>query len=269
YLSSIQVVNNQLTTLSVSNLPSLQNIHVPNNQLSNYSIINCPNLQTLTLNNNLITSVNISDFPNLLTLQCDNNLISSITLNNNIGLKNIVANNNQLSDISFFEAPNLENLYINNNLFTNINLGLNPQLGNFDFSYNPYLTHFNIKNGNHNYSQGAFPQFSNTPNLLYICADDDEATMLPVLLNFYNQPNVVINSYCNFVPGGIYYTIQGNFKLDVNGDGCDTADPAKAFPKFNISGNSGTGMFIGNQTGNYSVPVFTGSHIITPVLENP
>lgn len=268
-LQSIHVANNNLTTLSLNNLNSLQALSFANNQLSNFSITNTPSLQSLSCSGNQLVSVDISNFSNLVTLECNNNLITTLTLNNNNNLLNITASNNKLATIPFGGAPNLMNLYIDNNLFTTIDVGQLTQLGNFNFSNNPNLISFNIKNGKNNYTQGATPYFSNTPNLSYICVDDFELGMINALLNYYNQPNVVLNSYCSFTPGGNFYTIQGNTKHDFNNNGCDINDPVKAFQKFSITNAFNSGNMIANASGNYSIPVQSGNHTITPVLENP
>ena len=268
-LQVIHVANNNLTALSVNNLNSLQNLTITNNQLTNFSVTNTPNLQTLSCSGNQLTLVDISNFPNLITLECNNNLITTLALNNNNNLGNISASNNQLTTIPFGEAPNLSNLYINNNLFTTIDVGQLTQLGNFNFSNNPNLISFNIKNGKHNYTQNAIPIFSNTPNLKYICVDDFELGMIYSLINYYNQSNVVLSSYCSFTPGGNFHTIQGSTKYDINNNGCDINDPAKAFQKFSITNSINSGNMIASASGNYSIPVNTGSHTITPILENP
>lgn len=267
-LQAIHVGNNNLTSLSISNLNSLQALSVSNNQLANFSITNTPNLQSLSCSGNQLASLDISNLPSLITLECNNNLITTITLNNN-NLLNISASNNKLTSINFPGAPNLTNLYIDHNLFTTIDVGQLPQLGNFNFSYNPNLVSFNIKNGKNNYAQGATPYFSNTPNLSYICVDDFELGMINALLNYYNQPNVVLNSYCNFTPGGNFYMIQGSTTYDFNNNGCDVSDPKKSFQKFLITNGFNSGNMIANASGNYSIPVQSGSHTITPVLENP
>lgn len=265
----IHAANNNLTTVSVDNLSSLENLTIANNHLTSFSVTNTPNLQTLSCSGNQLTSVDISNFPNLMTLECNNNLITSLILNNNNSLLNIQATNNKLTTVAFEQAPNLSNLYLKNNLFTTIDAGQLTGLNNFDFSDNPNLISFNIKNGKNNYAQGATPIFSNTPSLSYICADDFEKAMIGALINWYNQPNVVINAYCSFTPGGNFYTIQGNTKYDINNNGCDANDPAKAFQKFLITNTSNSGNIITNASGNYSIPVQAGNHVITPVLENP
>lgn len=268
-LTAILVINNQISSLSINNLSSLQAISFANNQISNFSITNCPNLQQLDCSGNQLTAIDVSNFADLVTLQCYNNLIASINLYNNNNLLNIIGYNNLLSNINLVEAPNLINLRIFNNSFTQIDVSEQTQLNDFNCSNNPNLISINLKNGINNYNQGSIINFSNTPNLQYICVDDFEIATTSSLLNYYNQSNVVVNSYCSFTPGGTFYTIEGNTKYDINNNGCDVSDPKKAFQKFNISGASGSGSLISNSLGEYSIPVQAGSHTITPVLENP
>ncbi|MDF2553467.1 MAG: C-terminal target protein [Chryseobacterium sp.] len=268
-LEVMNVSNNSLTTLSLNNLSGLKTISFANNQVSAFSATNVPSLQILSCSTNQLATLDISIFPNLKNLECNNNLLTTLTLNNNNYLLSIVAANNQLSTLSLGAAPILSSLYINNNLFTTIDAGQLTQLSYFDFSNNPNLINFNIKNGKHNYAQNAVPIFSNTPNLQYICVDDFELGMINALVNYYNQPNVVLNSYCSFTPGGTFYTIQGNTKYDSDNNGCDINDPAKAFQQFSITNSLNSGNMIANASGNYSIPVQAGNHTITPVLENP
>lgn len=268
-IESINLANNSLTTLSLNNLSNLKVISFANNQVSTFSATNVPNLQILTCTGNQLVALDISIFPNLKNLECNNNLITTLTLNNNNDLLTIFAANNQLSTISLDEAPILSSLYINNNLFTTIDAGQLTQLSNFDFSNNPNLISFNIKNGKHNYAQNAVPIFSNTPNLKYICVDDFELGMINALVTYYNQPNVVLSSYCSFTPGGNFHTIQGSTKYDFNNNSCDINDPAKAFQKFSITNSLNSGNMVASASGNYSIPVQAGNHTITPILENP
>ncbi|WP_449386693.1 DUF7619 domain-containing protein [Chryseobacterium lineare] len=261
--------SNALTNLQITGLSYLQSLSVRNNSLTYLSVSNLNSIHTLDIVNNQLESIDISGLPNLVTLECNNNLLTTIILNNNNSLLNIQAANNKLTTVAFEEAPNLSNLYLKNNLFTTIDAGQLTGLNNFDFSNNPNLISFNIKNGKDNYAQGATPMFSNTPSLSYICADDFEKAMIGALINWYNQPNVVINAYCSFTPGGNFYTIQGNTKYDINNNGCDANDPAKAFQKFLITNSANSGNIITNASGNYSIPVQAGNHVITPVLENP
>ncbi|MBK8627286.1 MAG: T9SS type A sorting domain-containing protein [Saprospiraceae bacterium] len=69
--------------------------------------------------------------------------------------------------------------------------------------------------------------------------------------------------------GGTFYSIEGQNKYDINGNGCDTQDIKLPNFKYNITNGNISGSFVSNSTGNYSIPVQEGTHIITPILQHP
>ena len=129
------------------------------------------------------------------------------------------------------------------------------------------LNTMNLKNNNPN-SWLTLDFFSND-FISYICADDEDVTFVKnrALLYAYNYCNV--NSYCSFVPGGTFYTLQGNNKFDTNTDGCDASDPVLSNLRYNITNGTVSGSMISNNSGNYSIPLQAGTHTITPQLEIP
>src|SRR5690606_5872068 len=84
----------------------------------------------------------------------------------------------------------------------------------------------------------------------------------------YNS-SIAVNSYCSFVTGGTYYTTQGATKYDHDTSGCTGSDPFTPLQKFNFTSGIVSGSITANNSGNYTIPVQAGTHIITPVLENP
>jgi uncharacterized repeat protein (TIGR01451 family) len=111
--------------------------------------------------------------------------------------------------------------------------------------------------------------FNNNPILLYICADEGEMTDLQTQVDQLGYVNCQVNSYCSFSPGGVFYTIQGTTKLDANTNGCDASDLGYANLKYNITNGTSTGSVVSDTSGNYSLSVTSGSHTVTPALENP
>lgn len=128
------------------------------------------------------------------------------------------------------------------------------------------LKSLNIKNNNPN-SWLTLDFFSND-QLTYICADEEDLTLVKSKARFYAYNYCNVNSYCSFTPGGIFYKIQGNNKFDNNTNGCDLNDPILPSIKYNITNGSVNGSFISNNSGNYSIPVQAGTHTLMPVLEN-
>lgn len=135
------------------------------------------------------------------------------------------------------------------------------------YCQNNQLIGMNLKNNN--IDSWLQLDFFNNDFIKYICTDEEDVAFVKnrALLYPYNYCNV--NSYCNFNPGGIYYTVQGNQKIDLNNNGCDATDTAYANLKFNITNGTISGSLISNASGNYAVQVSAGTHTITPQFENP
>lgn len=254
---------NNLTSLNVSNINSLISINISQNNIPNLNLGNLPNLETIVCSANVLTNLNLLNSPKLKSLEASFNNLAFINLSQNPLLNYIRLTNNQLTNLDLSTAPQLTTLNVSDNLLTSLDIRHNVLLSSFIVQNNNLQTLF-IKNGKPNNVN-----FSNNPNISYICCDDSDINLVTNALNSYGYSNVTLNSYCSFTPGGTSYTIQGNTKYDNNNNGCDVNDLNKAFQKFNVTGSAGTGNIIANASGNYSIPVSSGSHTIVPVLENP
>ena len=164
------------------------------------------------------------------------------------------------------EFKNLKYFNCTTNQITDVDVSGLQQLRILHCQANDLNT-MNLKNNNPN-SWLTLDFFSND-FISYICADDEDVTFVKnrALLYAYNYCNV--NSYCSFVPGGTFYTLQGNNKFDTNTDGCDANDPVLSNLKYNIINGTISGSMISNNSGNYSIPLQAGTHTITPQLEIP
>ncbi len=133
------------------------------------------------------------------------------------------------------------------------------------------LTSLFIKNTKISYDPvGIFDfEFSNNLNLQYIYVNEKQLVEVQNKINEYGYTNCHVNTYCSFVPGGEYYTIQGNTKLDSNNNGCDAADIVYPNLKFSISDETSTGNLISDLSGNYSINVQAGIHTISAVIARP
>jgi len=138
-------------------------------------------------------------------------------------------------------------------------------------SYNQ-LEYINLKNGT---NENAV-EINGNQTLKYICIDESQRNQVyQVLVNtsyfpeyFWYPGQVVLGTYCNFQPGGLTYTIQGNTKFDFNTNGCDASDIS--FPmKYAITDGTISGDFISNSSGAYHEQVPSGAYTITPMLEEP
>lgn len=278
-----------LTSIDISNSPLLYRLDIENcYTLSSVNLQGCNQLYDLDIFMANLNSINLSDLPGLYSADIQLSKLYNIYLNNNTNLNSLNLSINNLQSLPVNQTPNLKYLNIynnkfisqdfssftklegvtcNSNKFTSLNFSQNANLVLFSCDSNPYLQSLFIKNGINNFTQNNNSTFSNTPNLVYICADESEISNVNALLP--SGSSCVLNSYCSFTPGGTFYTIQGNTKYDSNNNGCDINDLNKAFQKFDITNGTVSGGLIANNLGNHSIAVVSGSHTITPIIENP
>lgn len=284
-LRSLNCSGNKLTNLNITAFLSLEYLEYSDNKLGNFNVTKFPNLidlscgqtetTSLDLNGltklvrlstefNKITNLDLTGLINLKYLSCSDNLLSSLDLKTLEKLEYLSFGNNQLTDIDLKSSPNLKHIDFFNTQLKTINLSECSNLESMYIYENPLLESIFIKNGS---IENEYFLASN-PNLRYICADEDQITQVENVFKDSGHVNFTVNSFCSFVPGGIFYTIQGNNRIDMNGNGCDLLDiPAEAI-KLNMSDGTKTGSVITDNTGNYSVKIQEGNYSITPVLEN-
>jgi hypothetical protein len=241
-LKSLYCSDNNMVNINVSALSNLNEFRCENNQLSSLNVSGCINLIYLWLENNQLTSIDISNLTNLEHLYCGSNQFSSLDVSNLQNLNVLFCENNNITSLDLSQNSNLWALWCHNN----------------------QIEYLNIKNGYSSLNQPEFIILNNP--LQYVCVDSFEIDYVQQHIDMMGLTNTCsVNSYCTFSPGGTFYTIQGNSKLDSNVNGCDVNDLSYPNLKLSISDGTNTGLLISN----YSIPVQAGSYTITPILENP
>ncbi len=268
-LQSLDCRNNQITALNLSGLGNLQVLNCNSNQLTSLDATQSPNLNQLACNNNLFTNLDLSTYTNLTYLSCGNTQLSSVDVSNLVNLNIFYFYGSQQSTLNMDNLTNLTGFYCYNSNLTSIDVSHSTNLvfNNFTLSNNQSLTYLNMKNG----MVLGVPTINYCPNLLYVCAEEGILTSVGVALfdiTTTNNPNVQINSYCSFVPGGNYNTISGTCTFDSNNNGCDTSDVLPHQIRLNITDGTNIGATFGNDTGNYAFYVGTGNFQVTPEIEN-
>lgn len=255
--------DNDISSINLATLPNLKTLSISQNNLTTLDVGNLQFLEKLTCSHNQLTTINFQNNPKVNYLEASNNLFTTLNLSPLPLLNYLRLANNQITSINLAQAPLLQTLIIDNNLLTTFDITQNYHLQSMILSGNNLQSMF-LKNGRNN-----APSFNNNQNISYICCDEGEISFVANALTAYGYNNVTLNSYCSFTPGGTYYTIKGNTKYDENNNGCDPNDLNKAFQKFSVTGGGTTGNMIADSSGNYSIPVISGSHTITPIVENP
>jgi len=268
YFNNLSILGcsfNSLTSLDLSYLSKLKELYCSYNQLTSLDINHLVNLKTVLCRNNQIETLIIDNLSNLEILLLDNNKIKSLDVSKSEKILGIDCSYNEITTMETGSLNELDFLYCNGNQFTILDISKFPKLDAFTCSNNPELNSLFIKNG----KKERYLDFSDNPNLKYICVDESQSLEVQDLVTQYNYSNVEINSYCSFSPGGTTYTINGNSTLDSNNNGCDVLDVTFPNMRFSVSDGIQTSTMVSDNTGNYSIKVQEGNYNITPIVENP
>lgn len=275
-LTTLVCRSSQLNSLDMSGFINLNNLDCSLNRLTSIDLRGINKLEYLNCSSNLLTSIDLTGVTELKNLKCNNNYLTSLDLSANLtGISSgLDCSHNLLTSIIFPSFIIDEGVNLSYNLLNTIVLPLST-FYYFNCSNNKNLISIFMKNSTPEYFDESFNyqtdenfKISNCPNLIYICIKDKSITRAQNLINNLGYTNCQVNSYCSFVPGGTFYTTQGNQKLDSNSNGCDALDNIIPNLKFSITDGVTIGSLISNSTGNYSIPVQAGSYTITPILEN-
>jgi uncharacterized repeat protein (TIGR01451 family) len=263
-LTYLTAANFPLSSSNANLFSSLNKLATDNTPIGNFNYGAIPSLTNLYCNNTNLTSLNLTNLTNLTSLACENNQLTSLDLSPLLHLQQTSIKNNPISNLILGNFPDLFIFNCGNNNFTSIDMSNYPLLNSFYCNNSTVLTTINVKNGTNGSNN-----FSNCPNLNYICADEGEIASIQTNINTYGYSNCHVNSYCTFTPGGAFYTIQGTSRFDANGNGCDATD--FTIPNFKLNFTSGTASanLIPDTSGNYRYDVQAGTHTFAPVFENP
>jgi len=270
---SLNVSGSNISSLiGIEYFSGLNDLNCSNNHLN--SIVYGSIFQiTLNCSNNQLTSFDFSNFNYPLFLNCANNLITSFDFSTLQYALSLSCSNNPLTSIETGSYHGLISLGCSNTTATIIDISGNNGCEYFTCNNNNNLTALLIKDAvdvdaDMGDMWSSF-DFANNPNLHYLCVSENRITTAQNRVNQYGYTNCVVNSYCSFTPGGIFYTINGAAQFDLNNNGCDPSDNNIPFIKFSISNESIYGTFMANASGNYSIPVQAATHVVTPLIENP
>lgn len=261
-LVGIDCQHNQITALDLTGLSHLTSLSCTNNQITALEVSSVSHLEYLYCGHNQLTSLDVSGLSHLISVDCTNNQLTVFNVTNTPHLNLIFANYNQITVLDLSTCANLQTLLCTDNLLTILDVSTCHFL-QYLFCDNNVLNTLILKNGtNEDF------HLSGNPTLQYICADEGFETETVQML-IAAIPTCHVNSYCSFVPGGVFYTLQGTSHFDSNLNGCDVSDPFYPNFKVNISDGALTSTIISNYYGHYQYAVQTLTQTLTPVLENP
>jgi len=265
-LINLRCANNEISNLDLLGL-KLVHLNVSGNKLSALNLDDKVELETLRFENNPLLNIDLGklNMPNLDFLECGNTGITKFDISKFKKLTMLSCPALNLEELDLTNLNFIEYLICSSNKFKKLDVSNLSNLKSFNFDWNPLLETVFMKNGS--IENEIF--MNETPNLKYICADDDQLSEVQSILSYYNYNNCLVNSYCFFEPGGESYSIQLTNRNDLNNNGCDALDIPASFLKFKIDNGIKSGNFISNEAGKYDAKVVAGKYKVTPIFENP
>lgn len=279
-LTSLSCSDNQLTALNLNGLDQLKHLYISDNSITGIDLTHVPLLNYLVCSNNPIASLDLTANPLLMTLHCENTAIGALdvsmlpelemlrcggpTFSSLVPASGIndlfIADSPLLAALDLTTATALAWLHLYANSITTLDLSNCPNLMNVGIIEAPNLTYINAKNG--------FPNIDiivgNAPNLAYICADEQNIAYVQS-----SVPGVMVNSYCSFVPGGMYNTISGMVRFDGNGNGCDANDSIAPMARVALNDGVNQGVTLLNNQSGYQFFTGAGTFNLSVVVEEP
>jgi len=125
-LKELYCQNNNLSSLAISNLTSLELLFCRSNQLTEIDISQNTALKVLVLDDNLLTSVELSANTALETINVSDNVLNTLDVTLNTNLIGLTTNNVGLNTIDLSQNVLLETLSAAENELTKIDLSNNP-----------------------------------------------------------------------------------------------------------------------------------------------
>lgn len=124
----------------LNQFPQLQSLSLYNNQITQVSIQNLPGLRHINLAKNSLKTIELTGLPALEELYVFNNKLTDLALNHLPKLKLLKANENQLLAFTYSELPELEKIYLFNNKIVTLDIYHLPQMHYMDCRQNPMPT---------------------------------------------------------------------------------------------------------------------------------
>mgnify|MGYP001040130439 CR=1 FL=1 len=121
-LTKLDVYNNQLTSLDVSNNVNLTELDASYNQLTNLDVSENVKLEKLYVSSNQLTSLDVSKNINLTELMVHDNQLTSLDVSKNTNLTELRVYDNQLTSLDVGKNSNLTILHASSNQLTSLKM---------------------------------------------------------------------------------------------------------------------------------------------------
>lgn len=197
-LTSLSCNNNLIASLDVSMHPQLSSLGCGSNQMSSLVLDSAQPLTWLDYSNNPLPNINPSVYTSLETLSCSNVGCTSLDLSGFTALKYLYCSGNLFTSLATDDLINLEFMEMRNSQLTDLDLSHSPNLSYIHIADNALLESINLHNGAIVDYSGE-NDFTNNPNLDYICVDEGEQESLQGYFEDNELTVPVINTACSIM----------------------------------------------------------------------
>lgn len=173
-LTSLNCLDNNLTSIDVSQNIALEYLNVGFNSLTSLNVSNNTNLFYLGAYVNSISSLDVSQNTELIGLEVYGNMLTSIDVSQNEDLEGLEVQENQLTSLNLGSLAFLGELYCNDNLLTSLDVSQNTGLYEI-YCHDNLLEELNVANGVN--SEG-YVDATNNSGLICIQVDDETESNL-------------------------------------------------------------------------------------------
>jgi uncharacterized repeat protein (TIGR01451 family) len=263
-LEYLKCSSNQLSSLDVSGLTSLESLECLYKQLSSLNVSGLTRLEELGCQVNQLTSLNVNGCTSLKSLNCTSNQLTSLDIRQCAKLESLGCGYNQLYSIDINEGMSLIDMSVNNNQLTTLDLSTCRKLLYLNVASNKLLKSIYLKNDGRVNSI----ILGYCPDLRFVCADENEISLIQQHLAFIGNANVIVNSFCSTTLDGAHYNLQCNAKYDADNNGCSPSEGTFPNLKIKIKNAIDSGYAISDAQGNFAMVLDSGTYTITPFLPN-
>ena len=227
-ITDLDVSKNAIADLTgIEDFIALQTLNVSDNNLLAIDVTENINLVDLNISNNQLTDVDVLNNTAIVVFNCSSNSISSLDLVNNVNLSNLDISSNIFTSFLPSDVPSLEVLNCANNQIVELDFQQNQQLTTIDCESN-LLEVLNIKNGQNTILANLNAQ--NNPDL--DCIETDNATV-PAGATWLTDANAQFALDCFF---GQTFVPDDNFEQALIDLGYDSLPLDDYVPTENIEG---------------------------------
>ena len=266
-LETLYMEGSIINNLTLGILPKLRYLFAGRVTLASLDLRTSDSLTTLRLDGMTIGKLNISGLTKLQRLGDDYVRVDTLIASNCPSLKEIWLNAPSI-DYSGFKSIDVTNclildtFHLNGTAVHKLDFNTCTSLKHLELLNAIELTELDIKNGS---ALNLFTVSDILPATPFnICADEFEIPAVLQQLNLLQRP-ININPYCNFSTGGIYNTITGKTRVDLNMNGCDINDQGKPSVPVRITdGNGNSVIRYTTISGEYNYYPYAGNFTVSP-----